>query len=169
MSSKFKVQSSKFKFSDLKLQISNFKFRRLGLSFTFYFLLFTFSCSIPNLESAECTAARNQVKKLYSYHFGNDMKPSTENLKLRGEYLTTELRQELEKQIETKKDYFTQTDDYPKAFRIGECTIVEPDKKVDLQVIVFWKDDTRSEQREISVETVKQDGNWLVNRVENKN
>jgi hypothetical protein len=155
MNSKFKIQNSKFKI--------------LVFSFTFYFLLFTFSCSIPNLEKPECTQAKMQVKKLYSFHFGNDMKPSKENLKLREEYLTAELKQELEKQTETKKDYFTQTDDYPKAFRIGECAVVEADKKVNLQVVLFWRDDKRSEQREVNVEAVKENETWLVNKVESRN
>ncbi len=167
MNSKFKVQDSKFKIQSLNRKTS-------GLSFTFYllpfaFLLFTVSCSIPNLESPECTAGRNQVKKLYSFHVGNDMKPSPENLKLREEYLTPELKQNLEKQTSGETDYFTQTSDYPKAFRIGECKVVEPERKVILQVLLFWKDDTRTEQREINVETVKQNEIWLVNKVENKN
>lgn len=153
---------------NLKSEVQSSKLRFLVLGLTFYLLLFTFSCSIPNLEKPECTQARNQVKKLYSFHLGNDMKPSPENLKLREEYLTDELKQELEKQSETKKDYFTQTDDYPKAFRVGECAVVEPDKKVNLQVVLFWRDQTRSEQKEVDIEAVKQNENWLVNKVETK-
>jgi len=45
-----------------------------------------------------------------------------------------------------------------------ECTEVAPDE-TEFQVLLFWKDDVRSEQREIGVTTVKQNGQWLVDDV----
>ena len=95
------------------------------------------------------------------------MKPSKENLQLREKFLTDELKQKLAAQTESKTDYFTATDDYPKAFRVGGCEVASENKTV-FEVVLFWKDDTRSEQREINVEAVKQDDKWLVNKVENK-
>ncbi|MBA3632399.1 MAG: DUF3828 domain-containing protein [Acidobacteria bacterium] len=120
------------------------------------------------MESKECTEARNTVKELYSYHFGNDMKFTKENLKQREKYLSEELKQELEKKTESATDYFTATDDYPKAFRIGNCNVVEMDKKVNMQVLLFWKTDTRSEQKEIYVEVIKDKDKWLINKTESK-
>ncbi len=152
---------------NFKFQISDFKFRSAVLLFTFTFLLFTFGCSIPNLESPECTAARTPVRQFYSFHIGNEMKPSAENLQLREKFLSAELRQELAKQGETDVDYFTQTADYPKTFRVGECQAVSPEKTV-FQVVLFWKDENRNEQREINVEAVKQNESWLINKIESK-
>jgi hypothetical protein len=94
------------------------------------------------------------------------MKPSKENLKLRARFLTDELKQNLAAQADGKIDYFTATDDYPKAFRVGGCEVANENKTV-FEVVLFWKDDARSEQREIKVETVKQNDNWLINNVEN--
>ncbi len=128
---------------------------------------FLLSCSIPNLEKPECTAARQTVREFYSYHFGNDMKSSKENLKLREKFLTDELEQNLAAQPDGKIDYFTATDDYPKAFRVGGCEVMNENKTI-FEVVLFWKDDARSEQREIKVETVRQNDNWLINKVENK-
>jgi hypothetical protein len=160
MSSKFKTQSSK--------QRENFKFKITGKSllllFTFYFLLFTLACSVPNLEKPECTEARQPVKEFYSYHFGNDMNPSKENLQSREKFLTDDLKQQLTSQTEIKQDYFTLTEDYPKAFRIGVCEVIEPNKTV-FQILMFWKDDERTEQREVRVEAVKSNGKWLINRI----
>jgi Protein of unknown function (DUF3828) len=137
----------------------------------FYCLLSTvyclLSCSIPNLEKPECAEARQTVKELYSYHFGNDMKFTRENLRQRGKFLSPNLLENLSKKDESAVDYFTATDDYPKAFRVGECTIAEPDKRVNVQVLLFWKTDTRSEQKEIQVETVNENNKWLVNKVGN--
>lgn len=134
--------------------------------FNFAFLIFS-ACSIPNLESQDCTEARNTVKELYSYHFGNDMKFTGENLKQRERFLSDSLKQQLENQPESAIDYFTATDDYPKTFRLGKCEVVEVDKKVNVQIVLFWKTDTRSEQKEVQGEVVKQNDDWLVNKIGN--
>ena len=163
----FRFQALDFEFQVLG---SNFKLVKAKLFslFIFYFLLSTFAaCSIPNLEKLECTAARQAVKEFYSFHFDDQVKPSKENLRKREKFLTDELYRTLAAQEnETATDYFTQTDDYPKAFRIGECAMTNENRTV-FQVVLFWKDDARSEQREVKVETVKQNGKWLINSVGN--
>lgn len=95
------------------------------------------------------------------------MKFTRENLKTREKFLSRQLFINLSRKDETTIDYFTATDDYPKAFRVGGCTVAEPEKRVNLGVLLFWKTDTRSEQREIYVEAVNENGKWLVNKVEN--
>lgn len=125
------------------------------------------NCSIPNLEKPECTAARQTVKELYSYHFGNDMKFTRENLEGREKFLTGELAGNLSKINDGATDYFTGTasDDHPKTFRVGECTLIEPEKRVNFGVVLFWKTDTRSEQKEIRVEAARENDRWLVDKV----
>ena len=120
-------------------------------------------CSMPNLEKPECTQARQTLREFYSLHFANDMKPSEDYLKKREKYLTDDWKFFVSKNLPDKRDYFTSTEDYPKAFRIGECAVSAPDKTV-FQVVFFWKDDTRTEQRETKVEVIKENGNWLINR-----
>ena len=93
------------------------------------------------------------------------MKPNFENLKQRDKFLSRNLFEKLKTQTETAKDYFTQTDDYPKAFRVGGCEVVSPDKTF-FEILIFWKTETRTEQRAIKVETIKQNGNWLIDKVE---
>jgi len=151
----------------MKRKMQNGKWKILWFAFCISCFSFAIACSIPNLEKPECTAARQTVKEFYSYHFGNDMKPSKENLEQRAKFLTADLKQTLAAQPEEKIDYFTETDDYPKAFRVGGCN-VSSDNKTVFQVLFFWKDDNRSEQREAAVETVKQNNQWLINKVEKK-
>ena len=123
------------------------------------------SCSIPNLESQQCSEARDAVKEFYSFHFGNDMRPSIVNLEQSKRFLTPELIGELSTRPETTNDYFTATDNYPKAFRVGVCRASSA-SEVTIQVVLFWKDDTRSEQKEVIVNTIKQGDKWLINKVE---
>jgi hypothetical protein len=134
---------------------------------TFLLLLFVSSCSIPNLEEPACTDARTEVRQFYSFHFGNDMKPSAENLKLREKFLTPDLVKTLSASTETSVDYFTVTADYPKSFRIGECKTVSP-AETEFQVVLLWRDDTRSEQKEVAVKAVKKDDKWLIDKVLSK-
>jgi len=151
----------------MKIQNSKFKIQNLVFLFCILHFAFLINCSIPNLEKPECTAARQTVKELYSYHFGGDMKFTAENLRQREKFLSGKLIENLSRNDESATDYFTATDDYPKAFRIGSCAVVESEKRVSLGVVLFWKTDARSEQREINVEAVKENDRWLVNKVGN--
>lgn len=132
-----------------------------------FLIFFVQSCSVPNLENPVCRDSGQAVKEFYSFHFGGDMKSSSENLALRENFLTDELKRKLSGEPSGAKDYFTATDDYPKAFRVGSCA-VENENKTVLQVVLFWRDDTRNEQREIRVETINQNNQWLINKVLNE-
>lgn len=127
-------------------------------------VLFAASCSVPNLEESECAESRDAVKQFYSFHLANDMRPSLENFRARERFLTKQLAVSLQTSHLTEFDPFTATGDYPKAFRVGECRVLAPGK-IQLQVILFWRDDNRSEQKEVTVETIKQGDKWLIDSV----
>ena len=127
---------------------------------------FALGCSVPNLEKPQCRAARDAVKRFYSFHIGTEMHPSPGNLKAREDFLTSELISSLSISTEKARDYFTATENYPKAFRVGECTS-ESDDKVLLQVLLLWRDDTKNEQKEVKVEAVKTADKWLISKVFN--
>ena len=122
------------------------------------------SCSVPSLENPDCRTSRDAVRQFYSFHFGNDMRPSPENLKLREKFLTGELAQKLSASAETAKDYFTGTEKFPKAFRVGTCEAAAPDKTV-FQVLLLWHEEEKNVQREVKAEMVKENDKWLVNKV----
>lgn len=126
--------------------------------------LFLASCSIPNLEQPECLESREPLKQFYSSHFGTDMKPSAEALDVRRRAITPELAKTLAASTETEVDYFTATKDYPKAFRLGACKVVSPERTA-FDVVLFWRDDHRSEEKEVVVEMAKQSGVWLLDKV----
>ncbi|MEO7659368.1 MAG: hypothetical protein ABIV48_07115 [Pyrinomonadaceae bacterium] len=123
-------------------------------------------CRLPNLEAPQCTESRDAVKRFYSFHFGSDMSSTPENLISRKAFLTPELNHELAASNETVRDYFTATENYPKAFRVGECSSDSAEKTM-FQVLLLWRDDTRSDQKEVFVETLKVGDKWLINKVSN--
>jgi hypothetical protein len=150
-----------------KIRRSKFKIQNTLFIFClFYFALFHTACSIPNLEDAECTEARQTVKEFYSLHFGGEMRFSPENLRTREKFLTPEFVASLpDSPIEA--DVFTvNSTDYPKAFRIGNCR-AESTNKTIFEVLLFWKTDERNEQQKIEIETVKRDEKWLINKIAN--
>ncbi|NNF00860.1 MAG: DUF3828 domain-containing protein [Pyrinomonadaceae bacterium] len=123
-------------------------------------------CSQPVLESKECISSREAVRSFYSFHFGNDMTPTPENLKKREKYLSKALKERLsEGDTESKSDYFTQTADYPKAFRVGACESAGSDR-VTFEVLLFWRTDGKDRQQEITVVAVEESGTWLIDRVD---
>lgn len=150
--------------SEVRNRKLEFSWRRF---FVFCLLSSVFSaCSVPNLEQPECTDSRLTVKEFYSYHFGNEMKFSQENLKQREKFLTPDLVKSLQS-LQTENDIFTtNSTDFPKAFRVGGCKVIEP-TKTNFEVLLFWKDSTRSEQKVINVEVIKQNDKWLINKVLN--
>ena len=122
------------------------------------------ACSIPNLEGAECSEARVAVRQFYSFHFGNDMRPSLENLKMREKFLTPELAKSLEDVPVTARDYFTGTDQAPKTFKVAKCEVTDPTHTV-FQVQLYWRDDIETVQKEVHAEAVKSGDTWLINKV----
>ena len=125
---------------------------------------FVLSCSVPNLGEPDCEAARDTVREFYSMHFANDRTFSSENLEKRRPFLSREFYEHLKSEPQ-QGDPFTRTSDLPKAFRVGECKVVEPGRQTSFELLLFWKDDVRSEQRAIKVETENADGRWLIRSI----
>lgn len=90
-----------------------------------------------------------------------------ENLKAREKFLTPELIKRLGNYASNSDPLtLTATDDLPRAFNIGSCQNAGAGK-AEVRVLLFWKDDARSEQREITIEAVRSDDRWLVNNIFN--
>lgn len=126
------------------------------------------SCSVPNLEQPECDEARDVVREFYSRHFGSLVPVVPNGQEATREYLTSRYSAELSSRLDSNTDPFTQTDDPPKAFRAGECRVVETGRRVSFELLLFWKTDTRTEQRSITVEVENQQGKWLIDNVTNQ-
>lgn len=122
---------------------------------------------MPNLEAPECAAARGAAKEFYSYHFGNEMKFAPESLRARAQFLTPKFNNLLQKFV-TESDPFTlTTNDPPRAFSISGCQVADQ-TRADVRVLIFWRDDARTEQREIRAEVVKRGDQWLIDNIYNE-
>lgn len=136
--------------------------RLFGLAITVAFG--SAACSVPSLETPACTESKNAVREFYSYHFGNETKFSANGLKLREKFLSPDFAASVAGSKEGTDPFTTGTDDIPKAFRVGECIEITPEK-TEASVLLFWRTDERTEQREIRVEAIDKNDTWLVNKV----
>ncbi len=128
--------------------------------------MFVSACSVPTLESPECSASRGTVKEFYSVHFGNEMKITAESLKPKEKFLTAELIESVRGASPETDVFTTGTTDIPKAFRVGGCELSDS-VSTKVEIILFWRDDSRSEERKIYAEVVKRGDKWLINRILN--
>lgn len=132
-----------------------------------HFAFFIAGCRFYSLEPPECTEARVAAKQFYSFHFGNEMRPSAENFKARERFLTPRYYTALSTATDGTVDQFTLTEEYPRTFKIGECK-AESEMIVDLQVQVYWRDDEKTVQQEVVANMVKESGKWLLDGVGSK-
>ena len=93
------------------------------------------------------------------------MHPTAENLKARERFLTSDLFKSLTPAT-GPTDYFTKSEEFPKTFKMGKCELPQPDK-ANIQVQIYWRDDAKTVQKEVIVETVNQKDAWLIYKVSN--
>ncbi len=135
-------------------------------------LLLTAYCSlncgsIPNLESPECTAVRNEARRFYSYHFDASTRSGGDRAAERSEYLTPRYSAELAKNGPQEIDVFTMSSEFPKTFKIGECKMASP-TDVDIQIQTYWRSDENTSQNEVVANYVLENGKWLLDGVGSK-
>lgn len=120
------------------------------------------SCSQPILESEGCVAARDSVKRLYSIHLDQGPNPSAQQLESLRDFLSGDLLKKLSVRNPKEKDYLTQHDDFPKAFRVGVCH--ETSAGTEFEVLLFWRRNDKNREEKIRVDMKKED-RWVANTV----
>lgn len=123
-----------------------------------------FGCGVPNLDPPECSASRVTIREFYSLHFAGNMEVSEERLSEYGRYLSKNAIESARNAAPGTDPFTTGDADFPKAFRPGECRVVAPDR-TEFDLLLFWRDDARSEQRTIKVETVQSSGGWQIDTI----
>lgn len=147
------------------MENSKFKIQNWAVLICIVYISFlTLGCGVPNLESMQCAEARDAIRQFYSFHFANDMTPSSENLKARERFLTPELYSQLQNSALGNTDYFTNSDDYPRTFKVGKCEHKPDSSIVNVQIQLYWRDDFSTVQKEVTVTSILKD-NWLIYNV----
>ncbi len=138
--------------------------KRIFVPLIILFVLIASSCEIPTIESQDCLDARAAVREFYSYHFDGDMALSDKELDKLQKYMTPDSVKEL-RGTSTENDVFTtNSNNYPKAFRVGSCKLDSPNSAT-LSVLLFWRTNETNLQQEIKIEAQKINDKWLFSKV----
>jgi hypothetical protein len=136
-----------------------------ALILVFFAILSGPACSVPVLEPEVCTDARRSLREFYSFHFGREMPFSPEGLEERRLFLSREFAESVKEAEESTDPFTTGKRDIPRAFRIGRCVSDTPDR-ARFDVLIFWRDEVRSEQQKITVELKLEEDRWLVDGID---
>jgi hypothetical protein len=139
-----------------------------GLRMFAYFAVFsvlcsTLSCSIPNLESRQCTEARDSVKEFYSWYTGTDSAVREKQRDVYDKYVGTGFRPSLGSQ----SDPFYLSDVAPTTFKIGKCELKD-ESHVTVQIQLYWREQGKTDQKEVYADVSKNGDKWLIDKVEGR-
>jgi hypothetical protein len=121
------------------------------------------ACSAPTLEDPQCADAQDRLRRFYSLHF-DEIETGAKTENEARSYLTSRLTGELAATQTPEGDYFTAGDRFPKAFRVGTCTL-RGDQTAEIDVLLLWRTDEESEQRSVRVKMARAGEAWRVDGV----
>lgn len=121
------------------------------------------ACSIPNLEGQQCTEARDTVKEFYSWYMGTDAETRQKQNEIYYRYIASNFQSSAGP--ETDKFYLSETT--PTTFKIGKCEQTN-DQRIAMQVQLYWRQDGKTDQKEVYADLIKVRDSWQIDKVESR-
>src|SRR5262249_32250576 len=122
------------------------------------------SCSIPNMETQQCSEARDSVKEFYSWYLGTDSEQRAKQPDVFKKYLAS--ASALGNTNEGTDPFFNSATP-PTTFKIGKCEMVDQ-THTDIQVQLYWREGPKTDQKEVYADTVKSGDRWQIEKIENR-
>lgn len=122
------------------------------------------SCSLPTLESPECSAAREAAREYYSLAIGGEPNSHSE-VPARLNALRTPGFSTGETATRDGRDPYYFSLLQPTSYRVGTCS-TRPDGRVNVAVTVIWRVEHDNSEREDSVTLSKVNDAWLIDRID---
>jgi hypothetical protein len=130
---------------------------------SFTILLSQAACSIPNLESRSCSEARDSVKEFYSWYTGTDADIREKQPEIRARFVSPNF----DSAATGETDPFLLSTTFPTTFKIGKCE-AKDDLHVVVQVQLYWREDRKTDQKEVYADVIKTGDKWLIDRVDSR-
>lgn len=121
------------------------------------------SCSIPNLEGQQCTEARDAVREFYSWYMGTDAAVREKQRDVYNRYIASDFHST----AVTDNDPFYLSDTTPTTFKIGKCE-QKDDSHITIQIQLYWRQDRKTDQKEVYANVTKSGDKWLIDKVESR-
>jgi len=118
------------------------------------------ACSIPSLESQQCAEARDSVKDFYSWYLGTDAKTRTQQQTTYDRFIAPGFQTSATDDL----DPFFLSPTMPTTFKIGKCD-VDNDSRVSIQVQLYWRYESKTDQKEVYAEVARSGDKWLIEKV----
>ena len=134
--------------------------------FTFCLSLMAFcfvGCSVPKLESSQCSEAGDQVKEFYSWYLGTD----AEMRGRQGDIYDRFISPKFQTDAAEGTDPFFRSTTLPTTFKIGKCESMN-DTQGKIQVQLYWRFENKTDQKEVYADVVKSGDRWLIEKVESR-
>jgi len=127
--------------------------------------LFTFSCglSIPNLEDRECSSARDATREFYSWYLGTDSESRSKQKEVYDRFVSPGFSST----ASGAADPFFLADTTPTTFKVGKCE-QRDESHIAMQVQMYWRQDAKTDQKEVYADLTKTGGKWLIDKVESR-
>jgi hypothetical protein len=138
----------------------------VGRSITAILLCATFvlsACSIPNLEGQQCTEARDEVREFYSWYMGMDAAAREKQRDVYNRYIAPDFQST----AGSNADPFYLSDTIPTTFKIGKCD-QKDDSHITMQIQLYWRQDRKTDQKEVYADMTKAGDKWLIDKVESR-
>jgi hypothetical protein len=120
-------------------------------------------CSIPNLEGQQCTEARDAVHDFYFWYLGTDSAMRDKQRNIYERFIAPSFQSD----AKTDLDPFFLSDTTPTTLKIGKCEQID-DLHVSMQVQLYWRQDGKTDQKEVYADVKKATNGWLIDKVESR-
>ena len=132
--------------------------------FTFCLSLIAYcfiGCSIPKLETPQCSEAGDQVKEFYSWYLGTDAEMRGRQRDVYDRFISPKFQTD----VADGTDPFFRSTTPPTTFKIGKCESIN-DTQGKIQVQLYWRFENKTDQKEVYADVAKSGDRWLIERVE---
>jgi hypothetical protein len=137
---------------------------RHAVAATFIFIVLVLcGCSIPNLERQQCTEARDVVHDFYFWYLGTEPAMRDKQQDVYNRFIAPSFQSA----AKTELDPFFLSPTIPTTLKIGKCEMKD-DSHVEMQVQLYWRQDGKTDQKEVYADVAKTGDKWLIDKVESR-
>ena len=132
--------------------------------FTLCFSLIAFcllDCRVPTLESPQCSEAADQIKEFYSWYLGTDREMRNKQSEVSSRFVSPGFQTD----VAEGTDPFFRSTSPPTTFKIGKCESMN-ETRGKIQVQLYWRLESRTDQKEVYADIQKSGDRWLIEKVE---
>ena len=116
------------------------------------------------METQQCAEARDSVKEFYSWYLGTEAAQRAKQPDVFKKFISSG------SSLNTaggENDPFFNSATPPTTFKIGKCEMVDP-THTNIQVQLYWREESKTEQKEVYADTVKSGDRWQIDKIESR-